>query len=642
MTHRGRPPGGRRTHPRTLTGDVPLAGDLQRTLRALRTLSAGNRSLLRATDEAELLDEMCRVIVDEGGYRVASVGYAEHDADKHIRVMACVGIDPAVLESLALTWAETGTGQWAVATAIRTGAPSVGRHLLTDPAYSDVRQFAIDAGYAAVSAFPLRVDGEVIGALSMLAADADAFDDAELRLLGELADDVSYGIANLRARIRHREAERTIEHMAFYDALTDLPNRTSLCDRLTHTLQGARRELRPLALLVIKLGRFHEINETLGYVEGDHFLRAVAARLQTIADDSRVVARVGEDEFSMLLPGAGADDATRVARQLVKLLLGPVELAEFAVDARAGVGIALFPGHGADASALLRRATVAAGQAMHSAAGLALCAGSPDPEFSRRLALMGELRRAIANDELRLYCQPKVNLGAQRTCGAEALVRWQHPRHGMLATGDFVRLAEHAGLITPLTHWVLEAAFRQSYAWAEAGMDQPLSVNLSAHDLRDPQLLERIRGLFATWGTPPEMMQFELTESILMEEPAGAMEMLAQLKALGVRLFVDDYGTGFSSLSYLQRLPVDSLKIDQSFVTDMLANTDSAIIVQSTIELGHNLGLEIVAEGVESEGVWQRLATLGCDTAQGYFISKPIPAAQFPEWEAQSRWRART
>ncbi|MDO9600302.1 MAG: EAL domain-containing protein [Azoarcus sp.] len=609
-------------------------------MRALRTLSAGNRSLLRATDEDGLLHEMCRVIVEEGGYRVASVGYAEHDEEKHIRVMASVGIDRALLQGLALTWGEAGTGQWAVATAIRSGEPSVGRHLLTEPAYADIRDYAIEAGYAAVTAFPLRIEGEVIGALSVLAADADAFDKAEVTLLGELAEDLSYGIANLRTRVKHREAEKTIERMAFYDALTALPNRTSLCDRLSHTVANARHDFRPLALLVIKMGQFQEINETLGYMEGDLFLRAVSARLAPFTDDVRLVARVGEDEFAALLPGAGAENATQVAQQLLKILREPVELTDFAVDAHASIGIALFPGHGTDASALLRRATVAAGQATHSAAGYALCISTPDREFSQRLALMGELRRAIANEELRLYCQPKVNFGSRQTCGAEALVRWHHPRHGMLATGHFIKLAEHAGLITPLTHWVLEAAFRQSYAWAEAGLDMPLSVNLSAHDLRDPQLLDRIKGLFATWGTRPEMMQFELTESVLMEEPASAVDMLTRLKALGVKLFVDDYGTGFSSLSYLQRLPVDSLKIDQSFVGNMLDSKDSAIIVQSTIELGHNLGLEIVAEGVESEGVWQRLATLDCDTAQGYFISMPLPAAQFPEWEAQSRWHA--
>lgn len=610
----------------------------QRAIRALRTLSAGNRTLLRATDEAQLLQAMCDVIVDEGGYRVSSVGYAEHDERKTVRVNACAGMDVSLLTALPLTWADTEMGQWAVATAIRTGTPSVGRHLLTEPTYASIRAYALKAGYAAASAFPLHVDGEVIGALSILAAEPESFDEAELKLLAELADDLSYGIANLRLRERQREAERTIERMTHHDRLTGLPNRLALGEHLAQVVQDARQQRSPLALLVIKIGQCQEINETLGYGEGDRFLHAVASRLVPLVATPQLLARISEDEFAVLLPNTGADNAEAVAQRLLEVLREPVELPEFAVDARASIGIALFPGHGTDPDALLRRASVAAGQATHSAAGYGLYAGSPDKELTRRLALMGELRRAITNNELRLFCQPKVAFESRRVCGAEALVRWQHPVHGMLSTGEFIKLAEHAGLITPLTHWVLEAAFRQSYAWEEVGLEMPLSVNLSAHDLRDPRLVDRIKGLFATWGIRPELMQFELTESVLMEEPASAVETLGRLKSLGVKLFVDDYGTGYSSLSYLQRLPVDSLKIDQSFVANMLKNADSAIIVHSTIELGHNLGLEIVAEGVESEAMWERLATLGCDTAQGYFISMPIPAAEFPEWETRSPW----
>lgn len=324
---------------------------MKRTLRALRTLSAGNQTLLRATDESELLRQMCEVIVEEGGYRVASVGYAEHDERKTIRMMACVGMDRAVLEALPLTWADTGTGQWAVATAIRTGKPSVGRHLLTEPTYASIRTYAQKAGYAAVTAFPLRIDGKVIGALSILAGEPDAFDDAEVRLLGELADDLSYGIGKLRMRTKHREAEKTIECMAFYDAVTGLPNRVSLCEKLGDTLEGARHDYRSLALLVVKMGQFQEINETLGYTEGDRFLRTVSSRLGPLANDAQMIARVGEDEFAALLPGAGAEHAVEVAQRMLQALREPVELSDFAVDAHASIGIALFPGHGTDAGA---------------------------------------------------------------------------------------------------------------------------------------------------------------------------------------------------------------------------------------------------------------------------------------------------
>jgi EAL domain-containing protein (putative c-di-GMP-specific phosphodiesterase class I) len=249
------------------------------------------------------------------------------------------------------------------------------------------------------------------------------------------------------------------------------------------------------------------------------------------------------------------------------------------------------------------------------------------------MALMADLHRAIRHDELSLHYQPKIDIASRRVCGAEVLVRWQHPVHGMVSTQEFIMLVEQAGMITPLTTWVLEAAFRQSHAWQQNGLEQSLAINLSAHDLYDSGLVDRISGLISTWGIDPQRIQFELTESALMADPAGAVETLTRLKRLDVDLFVDDYGTGYSSLSYLQKLPVDGLKIDQTFVTPMATSGDSATIVSSTIELGHNLGLQVVAEGVESDAVWALLAELGCDIAQGYLISKPMPAQQYKAWQ---------
>lgn len=260
--------------------------------------------------------------------------------------------------------------------------------------------------------------------------------------------------------------------------------------------------------------------------------------------------------------------------------------------------------------------------------------GGQERENTRRLAIMGDLHTAIQKNELELYCQPKVAMSSKRICGVEALVRWPHPKHGMIATIEFVKLAEQAGTITPLTHWMLDAAFSQSYAWHKAGREQALAVNLSAHDLYGSALVDRVRGLFSTWGVAPSLIQFELTESALMADPVAALETLTCLKKLGVQLFIDDYGTGYSSLSYLQQLPVDAIKIDQSFVMPMVASGDSEVIVHSTIELGHKLGLKVVAEGVENEATWACLAGLGCDVAQGYLISMPMPAGQFLQWEA--------
>jgi EAL domain-containing protein (putative c-di-GMP-specific phosphodiesterase class I) len=263
----------------------------------------------------------------------------------------------------------------------------------------------------------------------------------------------------------------------------------------------------------------------------------------------------------------------------------------------------------------------------------ALYMGGQEQEFTRRLSLMGDLRRAIAHNELLLYCQPKIHMASRRVYGVEVLVRWQHPVHGMLSTIEFIKLAEQAGLITPLTHWMLNVAFSQRHAWHEAGLELALCINLSAHDLYDPGLVDHLQGLFSTWGIAPELIQLELTESALMEDPDEALKTLTLLKQLGVVLFIDDFGTGYSSLGYLQKLPVNGIKIDQSFVTPMATSHDSAAIVRSIIELGHNLELEVVAEGVESQAVWDCLAALGCDVAQGYLISMPMPAEQFRNWE---------
>jgi diguanylate cyclase (GGDEF)-like protein len=609
--------------------------------RALRTLSAGNRTLLRASDEEALLQQMCAVIVEQGGYPAAWVGYAQHDEAKHVRVMAAAGIDRAILDAMDFTWAESGIGLGPTGTTIRTGTAAIGRNLRTDPKIAKIRKDILRRGfpdYGASSVFPLRIDDTVLGNLTIYAPEADAFDEAEVQLLAELADDLAYGIANLRTRAKQRAAEATIQRMAFHDSVTGLPNRTWLRERLEAAIARARQQHRPLALLVLRVEQYDDISDTLGYHEGELLLVELARRLHEILHDEELLARGGEDEFIVLLPGSGADEASDKARVLIRALYEPIELSGVTVSTRASVGIALSPGHGNEPDRLIRCATVAANAARRSAGGYAVYAGSLDRDCTRRLALMSDLRHAIEHDGLELYCQPKVCIRSHRLCGAEALVRWTHPQLGAIATGEFIKLAEHTGLIGALTRWVLDAAFSHSYAWHEAGLAQPLAINLSAHDLRDPRLLDRIKGLFTTWGVQPEWIQFELTESTLMEDPAGALDTLTRLKQLGVELYIDDFGTGYSSLAYLQKLPVDSIKIDQSFVADMVDNGDAGIIVRSTIELGHNLALGVVAEGVENERTWKNLDQLGCDTAQGYFVSEPIPAERFRAWQRASPW----
>jgi diguanylate cyclase (GGDEF)-like protein len=585
----------------------------------------------------ELLHAMCQVVVDTGGYRMAFVGYADDNPEKSIRHVAAVGSDPAFLDVVPTTWADNEFGQTAIATSIRTGKPSVARNILTEEAFAALprlRESVRAVGLSAVTALPLQVEGKVIGAMTVLAADPKAFSPAEVELLSELGSDLSYGIATLRTRARHREAEATIHRLAYYDALTGLPNRTLLMQELEQALALAREINTPVAVLHLQVGRFGEINRVLGYAAGDQLLQELVRRAKSAVARPGIFARLAEDEFGVVLPSVWADEAIAKARELIELMGEPVEIGGCMIDARVGVGIALFPGHGTDAATLVRRAAAALHQSNRAYGGYAMHTGGFERDHQRRLKLIGDLHRAVRQNELQLYCQPKVDIAAGTICGVEALVRWKHPEWGCIGPTEFVPMAEQAGTITPVTNWIMNAAFHQGYAWHQAGLARPIAVNLSAHDLYNPNLVDRVHGLFSTWGLPPELIQFELTESALMAEPASALQTLGRLKDTGVQLFIDDFGTGYSGLSYLQRLPVDAIKIDQSFVMPMVHNADSAVIVSSTIELGHNLGMKVVAEGVENAEILGRLAALGCDVAQGYLIGKPMPSRELQGWES--------
>jgi diguanylate cyclase (GGDEF)-like protein len=606
--------------------------EILRLNRALRTRTAVNRALARASDESSLLQEICRVAVDDCGYRLAWVGYVETGEARTNRPVAYAGFDDGFL-ALPRNWSATERGHRVYAL-LEANQPAVTRDVVNDPDYP-FREEARHRGYASVVVLPLRVEGALIGSMHILAAEADAFDEQEVELLMATAADLGYGLGALRARAQAAAAEETIRRMAYFDAVTGLPNRVRMRDLLGEAIVAAKDERRPLALLRIEMERFREINETLGDTEVNKLMQDIAARLTRTVGDSGKVARMTESEFAIILPRGSSERATQLAQRILTVLYEPIELSGLLLDARSSIGISLFPGHGTEAEALMRRASIALDQARASGSAVALFKGGLDRECAQRLSLMGELRGAIEHDELLLYCQPKLQISSGQVCGAEALVRWQHPRLGVMNPGEFIKLAESTGLITPLTYWMLDAALRQSYLWHEHGLAQPLSVNLSVRDLRDPKLLDRIAGALDTWGAQPGWIEFELTESALMADPVGALDTLTRLKKLDVQLAIDDYGTGYSSLSYLQRLPVDTIKIDQSFVADMLQNKDSATIVRSTIELAHNLDLTVIAEGVEDQGTFDRLAALGCDMAQGYCISRPIPADQFQAWEAE-------
>lgn len=619
-----------------------MAAALQRINRSLKTLSAGNRAVVRSDNEQMLLAEMCRIIVEIGGYRLAWVGYAEQDRNKTVRPMAQAGYEEGYLATLNLTWADTERGRGPTGTAIRSGQPCIARNIQTDPAFAPWREEARKRGYASSIALPLRVNGETVGALCIYAEEPDAFDREEVVLLSEIANDLAYGIAALSTRAEREQAHETIRRMAYHDSLTDLPNHAYFEERLQQALSEASTRGQSLAVLLLDLDRFREINDALGFHQGDLLLKDVGRRIRGALKEDELVACMRGNEFGILLPVSDTDHAAGAARRILDALGAPFTMSGLILNVSAAVGISLFPQHGTETIRLIRHADVAMRQAKKSGKGHAFYTAEQDEGGLKRLALAGELRRAIEEDELVLHYQPKIDMRTGRVCGAEALVRWMHPQQGMIPPDEFIPLAEHSGLIKPLTDWVVEAALRQSSDWRHAGVALPVAVNLSARNLRDTELLSTMARLVAAWGAEAGWLELEITESAVMDDPVGALEILSRLSDLGFTLFIDDFGTGYSSLGYLQKLPVDSLKIDKSFVIDMQADKDSATIVRSTITLAHDLGLKVVAEGVENQAVWDRLAALGCDVAQGYHISKPLPAEQFKEWLDERARNAKT
>jgi diguanylate cyclase (GGDEF)-like protein len=428
------------------------------------------------------------------------------------------------------------------------------------------------------------------------------------------------------------EQQRRLLEQAHQDALTGLPNRTLFHERLHDAILAGQRNSMSVALLLMDADRFKEVNDTFGHQYGDLLLQQLGSRLQHTLRESDTIARLGGDEFAILLPDTDRGGATEVAQAIVQALDAPFGVEQHRLSVGASIGITLFPEHGADARVLLQRADVAMYHAKRTNSGFAVYAEEQDEYSPDRLILINDLRQAIKEDHLVLHYQPKLCLKTQRINGVEALVRWQHPVRGLIPPDQFIPLAEHTGLIGPLTSWVLNGALKQCRHWLASGLQLNVAVNLSARNLHDPHLVESIKTLLATWDVPADLLEVELTESALMTDPTRGADVLARLHDMGVRIAIDDFGTGYSSLAYLQRLPVDEIKIDRSFVHDMAAQEDDAFIVRSVSDLGHSLGLDIVAEGVEDQRSLHLLTAMGCDLAQGYHLSRPLPAGELASW----------
>jgi diguanylate cyclase (GGDEF)-like protein/PAS domain S-box-containing protein len=436
-------------------------------------------------------------------------------------------------------------------------------------------------------------------------------------------------------------AEESLRRMRFYDQLTGLPNRVLLLNRLGRALAEALRTSRPLALLILALDRFRDVTNTLGHHNGDLIVRDLASRLGDALGDPDRVARLRGDEFGVLLPDADAAFARQVGARVLGSLERPFMVQKLPIEISASVGIAVAPEHGSEAETLLRHADSAVQAARQVGGGASILYSTQcEPHDPSRLALLGELRRSLDANELQLHFQPKVDLKTRTVVGAEALLRWTHPRRGPVGPAEFIPLAEQTGLVRPLTRWVLDRAAGEARAWERAGHRIPVAVNVSARSLHDGRILDDVDEALLTHDLRPQALQVEVTESAVMADAGRAAEVLTGLTSRGVAVSIDDFGTGYSSLGLLRRLPVHELKIDKSFVKGMTGDGgEDTAIVRSTADLAHNLGLSVVAEGVEDQWTLDLLATFGCDLAQGYHIARPMPSAEFSGWMGKCDWR---
>jgi diguanylate cyclase (GGDEF)-like protein len=459
--------------------------------------------------------------------------------------------------------------------------------------------------------------------------------DDEVGQLATAFQNMSKGIAS---------REEKISELAYRDRLTGLANRTLFSISVHAAIDQASLQANHFSILLIDIDRFKEVNDILGHHIGDLLLQEISQRLRTslnekINQHDALVARLGGDEFGIFVPTVDKEETINLSKFILAALDQAINLEGHQLIASGSIGVVQYPIDGADFNALLRHAELAMYSAKRSNSGFALYDPSLESTTQQNLSLMAELKHAIEHNELQLYYQPKVDLSSNTISDVEALIRWIHPKRGVIPPDHFIPFAESTGFIATITEWVIERALEQSAAWQAIGFPLSISINISARDLLNAKLPAKFAQRMQAYAASPDWLTLEITESAIMTDPEGAMNVLNQLRQSGLHMSIDDFGTGYSSLAYLKKLPVNALKIDKSFITDMENNPDDAIIVRSTIDLGHNMGLRVIAEGVENQATWDALKAMGCDAIQGYFVSRPLAPEKLITWLQHSQWK---
>ena len=603
----------------------------RRMSRMYAALSATNEAIVHAETPQRLFDEICAAAVDGGGFLGAAIMLPEPDGRAHCAAASGIQADK-IRDSRVSIDAHTPEGRGLIGIAFRTLAPCVSHDFLADERTRPWHGIAGPAGVASGGAFPLLRDGRALGVLILYSSDKRGFDDEVLKLLERMAVNVAFALENIARDEERRAGQARISYLASHDALTGLPNRVMFGELLNHAITTAQRYERKFAVMFVDLDRFKLINDSLGHAAGDQLLKEISQRLADCLRASDVVARMGGDEFVVLVQEVDDPEQVNiVARKILTATMRPVMLLGQECRVTGSVGISMYPADATDEQSLMKCADMAMYKAKDEGKNnYQFFSADIRTHSLERMALETQLRNALERGELSLHYQPQIDIQSNAITGVEALLRWESPTLGMVSPAQFIPLAEETGFIVPLGRWVLRTACAQSAAWQRAGLPPVcVAVNLSARQFAEDGLVEDVAEALRLSGIAPHLLELEITEGMVIASPERALNTLARIKTMGVRLAIDDFGTGYSSLAQLKNFPVDTLKVDRSFIRDLAGNADDRAITEAIISMGKSLSLNVVAEGVETVEQLDILRAGACDEMQGFYFSKAVPADAF-------------
>jgi diguanylate cyclase (GGDEF)-like protein len=606
----------------------------QRLTRMLAALSATNEAIIRASSRPDLFDLVCEAAADGGKFTLTSIALIKPDSE-YLDVVAAAGPTASSARQATISTSEARPeGRGLCGSAIRSQQACIINDYLGDPRAAAFHGTARNDGTNSGASFPLWVHGQVVGVMSFMSLEKDTFTPEFAELLQRLVDNVSFALENFDRVDEKTRADERIEYLASHDSLTNLPNREMFNGMLRRAIDGAARYQRQFALLFIDLDRFKVINDSLGHDAGDMLLVEIGGRLRRALRSSDVVARLGGDEFVVILEEtAERHEVERISGELLSVLSQPLQLSGHECHTTASIGIAMYPSDGTDMQTLTKNADMAMYLAKEDGKnGFRFFTKEIKTQSIERLTLESALRRALERDQFSLHYQPKIDMASGQITGVEALLRWNHPELGTVSPGQFIPLAEETGLIVPIGRWVLEEACAQNMAWQRRGLRPvTMAVNLSPRQFADPHLLHDVDEALLASGMSPVLLQLEVTESMVMRNVSRAIKVLDAIQARGIRLAIDDFGTGYSSMSLMKQFPIDTIKIDRSFVRDLPVDSEDQAIAQAIISMGKALGMTVIAEGVETVEQETFLRNHACDEMQGFLFSKPLPARQMAD-----------